>query len=102
MQSTLADVADVRTGLTFRGTVLDDPTGSLAVVQMKDISDAGRLDASEGLRIREEPAHSRHLLKQGDVLLQSRGSKFPAAVVNADVHGIAALGLHILRPGQQL
>lgn len=102
MQSRLADVADVRTGFPFRGKVMDDPMGSLAVVQMKDVSDAGYLDASEGLRIQEEPAHGRHLLKHGDVLLQSRGSKFPAAVVNTEVHGIAALGLHVLRPGQQL
>lgn len=102
MQSRLADVADVRTGFPFRGKVMDDPSGELAVVQMKDISDAGLLDAGGYLRINEEPAHGRHLLKQGDVLLQSRGTKFPAGVVDAEVHGIAALGLHVLRPGERV
>jgi hypothetical protein len=102
MHSRLADVADVRTGFPFRGKVMEDPSGKLAVVQMKDISDAGLLEASEYLRINEEPAHSRHLLKQGDVLLQSRGTKFPAGVVDTEVHGIAALGLHVIRPGERL
>lgn len=102
MQSRLADIADVRTGFPFRGKVMDDPSGNLAVVQMKDVSDAGLLDAGSYLRIKEVSAHSRHLLKQGDVLLQSRGAKFPAGVVDAEVHGIAALGLHVLRPGERL
>lgn len=102
MQSRLADVADVRTGYPFRGKVMDDPNGEVAVVQMKDVNDGGRLDASGCLRIREEPAHGRHFLKQGDVLLQSRGAKFPAGVVDVEIHGIAALGLHVLRPGPEL
>ena len=93
MQSRLSDVADVRTGYPFRSKVMDEPSGELAVVQMKDVNDGGQLDASGCLRIREEQTHGRHLLKQGDVLLQSRGSKFPAGVVEAEIHGIAALGL---------
>ena len=102
MQTRLADVADVRTGYPFRGKVMNDPDGSLAVVQMKDISDIGHLDAGESLQIREEPAHGRHLLLQGDVLLQSRGARFPAGIVDTPIHGIAALGLHVLRPGDRL
>lgn len=100
MQARLADIAEVRTGFPFRGKVQNDPSGTLAVVQMKDIVDAGHLDRSGSIRIQEEPAHGRHLLRRGDVLLQSRGSKFPAAVVDDDIHGIAALGLHVLRPGK--
>ena len=102
MQSRLADVADVRTGFPFRGKVMGDPTGNLAVVQMKDISDAGHLETGGCLLIKEVSAHGRHLLQQGDVLLQSRGAKFPAGVVDAEVHGIAALGLHVLRPRERL
>lgn len=100
MQARLADIVEVRTGFPFRSKVQDDPSGMLSVVQMKDIVDVGHLDLHGSIRIQEEPAHSRHLLRRGDVLLQSRGSKFPAAVVDADIHGIAALGLHVLRPGK--
>ncbi|MGE3595795.1 MAG: restriction endonuclease subunit S [Dehalococcoidia bacterium] len=99
MLTRLADVAEVRTGFPFRGKVHDDPTGKLAVVQMKDVSDVGRLDPAACLHIQEESSHTRHLLRAGDVLLQSRGSKFPAGVVDMPIHGIAALGLHVLRPG---
>jgi hypothetical protein len=102
MHTKLANIADIRTGFPFRSKVIDDPSGKIAVVQMKDIGDAGRLDPNGYLHIQEEPAHGRHLLRQGDVLLQSRGSKFPAAMLETDINGIAALGLHVLRPGKEV
>ena len=102
MKSRLADVADVRAGYPFRGKVVDDPNGSLSVVQMKDINDAGHLDPTGCLHIAEEAAHGKHLLKLGDVLLQSRGSKFPAGMIDAEIRGVAALGLHLLRPGKSV
>lgn len=98
MKMRLADVADVRTGYPFRGKVWDDPAGNLAVVQIKDISDVGHLKPDGCLRIAEESAHTKHLLRQGDVLLQSRGINFPSGVVDMPIHGIAALGLHVIRP----
>jgi hypothetical protein len=102
MKRRLADVAEVRTGYPFRGKVLDDPRGTLAVVQMKDVSSVGQLHTDNYLHIKEEPAHGRHLLQLGDVLLQSRGSNYPAGAVVDQVHGIAALGLHVLRPGKEV
>lgn len=96
MDVRLADVAEIRTGYSFRGKIADDPLGTLAVVQMKDVRDIGHLDSEGCIRIREEPAHRRHLLQSGDVVLQARGSTFPAGMVEAPFHGIAAFGLHVL------
>jgi hypothetical protein len=99
MKTRLADIADVRTGFPFRKAVQPVQGGTLAVVQMKDIDESAGLNLAELLLIEDDPKrYEQHLLKVGDVLLQSRGSKFPAAVVDKSVHGIAALGLMVIRP----
>ena len=102
MDVELADVAEIRTGYSFRGKVTDDPAGRLAVVQMKDIRDTGQLELAGCFRIQEEPAHRRHLLQPSDVLIQARGTTFPAARLDAPFHGIASFGLHVLHPCDRL
>ena len=99
MKLRLADIVDIRTGFPFRGKVIHDPAGTLAVVQMKDVDESAGLSGVGTLRIEDDPKrHRRHLLQRGDVLLQSRGHKFPCTAVDQDIHGIAALGLYVLRP----
>jgi hypothetical protein len=95
----LADIADVRTGFPFRKAVQPVLGGTLAVVQMKDIDESAGLDLRGLTLIEDEPKrYEQHLLQVGDVLLQSKGNKFPAAAIDKPVHGIAALGLMIIRP----
>lgn len=98
MHVKLSDIADIRTGYSFRGKVEHDPAGKLAVIQMRDIRDVGYVDTTRCMYVKEGPAHRRHLLESGDVVMQARGSRFPAGVVEAPFHGIAAFGLHVLHP----
>jgi hypothetical protein len=99
MKTRLADIADVRTGFPFRKAVQAVPNGALAVVQMKDIDESAGLNLDACVRIEDDPKrYEQHLLKMGDVLLQSKGNKFPAGALDKPVHGIAALGLMIIRP----
>ena len=99
MMQRLAEIADIRTGFPFRGRVKPVPSGTLAVVQMKDIDDSAGLNPAGCLRITDEPGrYAKHLLQVGDVLLQSRGRKFPAVVFDKPLHGVAALGLMVVRP----
>jgi hypothetical protein len=99
MKTRLADIAEVRTGFPFRQAVESVPNGALAVVQMKNIDESAGLNLEACVLIEDDPKrYVQHLLKVGDVLLQSKGSKFPAAVLDKAVHGIAALGLMIIRP----
>jgi hypothetical protein len=99
MKQRLANVADVRTGFPFRKAVEAAPNGALAVVQMKDIDNLAGLNPAACVLIKDDPKrYEQHLLKLGDVILQSRGNKFPAAVLDKPVHGIAALGLMVIRP----
>src|ERR1017187_1945202 len=98
MMRRLADIAEIRTGFPFRGRVEPVPGGALAVVQMKDVDESAGLNPRGCLRIADEPnRYDRHLLEVGDVLLQSRGHKFPAVVFDKPLHGVAALGLMVIR-----
>jgi Type I restriction modification DNA specificity domain len=99
MWRTLADVADVFTGYPFRGKVNPQLGGDLAVVQIKDVDATAGLRLKNLLMLRDEGGkYARYLLEAGDVLFQSRGSQHPVAIVRDGLHGIAALGLHIIRP----
>lgn len=98
MWKRLGDVAEVLTGYPFRGKVMPDDNGELAVMQIKDLTADGGLDLDGALRIRDEPTYRRHLLRASDILLQSRGSTNRASVFEGTVHAIAALGLIVIRP----
>jgi hypothetical protein len=99
MKTRLADIAEVRTGFPFRQAVQAVPNGALAVVQMKNIDESAGLNLEACALIEDDPRrYAQHLLQVGDVLLQSKGNKFPAAALDKPVHGIAALGLMIIRP----
>jgi hypothetical protein len=97
MWKRLGDLAQVTTGFPFRGKVLPEEGGDLAVLQIKDLSTQGELDLATALRIHSNRTHHKHLLMPGDVLLQSRGTQNPVAVFDSSTRAIAALGLHIIR-----
>jgi restriction endonuclease S subunit len=102
MWRSLADVADVFTGYPFRGKVYPEEGGDLAVVQIKDVDAAAGLRLEDLIMLRAEGGkYDRYLLSTGDVLFQSRGSRHPVAVVRDGMHGIAALGLHVIRPNKK-
>jgi len=70
---------------------------------MKDVDDSAGLIPEACLRIKDEPGrYEKHLLQVGDVLLQSRGSKFPSVVFDKPLHAVAALGLIVVRPGSEV
>jgi hypothetical protein len=99
----LAELADIRTGFPFRKAVEPVAGGTLAVVQMKDVDESAGLNPDACLRINDEAGrYGQHLLCVGDVLLQTRGSKFPAVVFDKPLHAIAALGLVVLRPRPEI
>lgn len=98
MWKRLADCVQVITGYPFRGKVHPEEGGKLAVIQIKDIDAGGAIDLGSALRIQADSRFERHLLRAGDVLLQSRGSHHPSAVFDGSVDAIGALAVHILRP----
>lgn len=102
MWCSLADVADVFTGYPFRGKVKPEEGGDLAVVQIKDVDAAAGLRLENLIMLRDEGGkYGRYLLEVDDVLFQSRGNHHPVAVVRDGMYGIAALGLHVIRPNKE-
>lgn len=80
---TLSHIANVHTGLTFRGSLKQAGAGAVAAVQMKDIGD-GMLDSSQGLaRLNAADVPPRYLLGAGDLVFRSRGLDNSFALVTS-------------------
>ena len=95
----LRDVASVRMGYPFRSRLEHDPTGPIAVVQMKDLDDASALRLEGAVRVQLEDIKDRHLIKRGDLLFRSRGQTNSAVLVSADIGpAVLAAPLLLIRP----
>lgn len=93
----LHQLANLRSGYSFRSSLESQPIGAVGVLQMKDISPAGELSLDGAARIHVPDAAS-HTLKPGDLILKARGNVNSAAVVR-DIQGetVAAAPLVVIR-----
>jgi restriction endonuclease S subunit len=99
MMTPLGNVADVSTGYAFRKKVQPEEGGDVVLVQLKDMDGAEGVSGAGTVTLRNEGGkYERYLLQAGDLLFQSRGSRHPVAIVEAGIRGIAATGLHTIRP----
>lgn len=98
MKKRIKDIANLRVGYQFRGKVKTDPTGSVRVIQIKDIDADRRIRVSDLASVnldRPEP----YFARTGDVLFLSRGHRLYAAVVpKIDAKTVATGYFFILRP----
>lgn len=79
----IADLADVRMGVTLRGrdATRPDPHGSCRMIRIGNLSDDGHLDSKDLLQFEPgEEIRSDHFLRPGDVLLPNRGIRTTAYV----------------------
>ena len=80
MKKRLKDIADFRVGYQFRGKVNPDPTGTVRVIQIKDVDADLRIRVDDMATVtidRPEP----YLTQPGDVLFLGRGHRLYAVVV---------------------
>ena len=68
----LCDIAEIRAGYPFRGAVPNMPDGLYQVIQPKDVFGGGIID-EVALRFTPERLKPDYLLKDGQILLSSRG-----------------------------
>lgn len=92
----LAELADVQMGFPFRSRLEHDPEGDVAVIQMKDIDAANRLQAQGAIKVILPKNTEHHLLHPGDLLFRSRGRSNGTAQV-PDGIGPAVLSAPMLR-----
>lgn len=78
----LSNIAEIRAGHPFRGSVPEDVSGSVSVIQIKDVDWAGVVKweglTKTSLVGRKEP----DWIKSGDILFVARGAKIVAAYVD--------------------
>lgn len=84
----LRDIADIRSGLTFRTRAEPNPAGGYRLLQIKDITGDGALRL-DNLMLTDVSGHpSDSVLRQGDVLLTARGTRNQAALFDVPFDNI--------------
>jgi restriction endonuclease S subunit len=81
----LKDIARIRAGYSFRGGIEAVPDGAYRVVQIKDVRESEPIAAEDLVRTDLPDAIHDHLLRRGDVLFVSRGTRKQAVVVDQDL-----------------
>lgn len=90
----LCDIAEIRAGYPFRESVPDMPDGLCQVIQPKDVFGGGIID-KVALRFTPERLKPDYLLKNGQILLSSRG-EFKAALYKGKEKSLASNLLFVL------
>lgn len=103
MNALLGDIAEVRTGYTFRSRLETDAGGDVAVVQMKDIDDANLIHPEGLARIQMPDLKERHLVQEGDLLFRSRGLTNSAALIGGGIgRAVLAAPMLLIRPNTEI
>ncbi len=78
----LSDIAEIKTGITFRNRLLDNLDGEIEVIQMRDIN--SDLTISNRLvRISNEQIKPKHFLQPGQLILLAKGKYTKACMIEA-------------------
>lgn len=101
----LGNLAGVRAGYPFRGSIEERVGGSVRAVQMKDIDPIAGLRWDGVIRTELSGRGQADWLAAGDILFVSRGTRFHAACIEAPP-GLAVCGSHLfhlrVKPGREL
>ncbi len=87
MQMKLEQIADIRTGYTFRGPVNKTERGSVLLIQMSDLEalNNGKIDKVKSLNMKiRSPEWT---LQEGDLLMKARGTDFIPVTVHKELQG---------------
>jgi len=96
MKTKLENIATVQAGYSFRSRLESLDTGAVAVIQMKDLTSANRVDCTELARVDMELSKEHHLVRPGDLIFRSRGLTSNSALL-VDDPGAAVLAAPLLR-----
>lgn len=88
----LGDLADVRSGYSFRSRIEEDPGGDVVVFQIRSLVQRGTVRAEDGMRLYFPDVSPSLLLRRGDLLFSARGMRNVAAVIDFDPNRAIASG----------
>ncbi len=78
----LNDIAEIRAGHPFRGSVPEDVNGPVSVIQIKDVDWTGTVKWTSLTKTRLEGRKEPDWIQRGDILFVARGTKIVAAYVD--------------------
>lgn len=94
MQIKLSDIVSIQTGL-FAQTMVD---GDIAYLQSKDFDDNDLLKVTLEPVLKADKITEKHLLKPGDVLFASKGTKnFAAVYEKKNIPAVASTSFFVIR-----
>ena len=93
----LDNLARIRSGYPFRGSVKNDPTGDIRVLQIRDLRQPEKLRAKAVSRVRAPDNYLPHLLQPDDIVVPARGDHRKAVPFTLTAPTIASSHLHTLR-----
>ena len=96
MKVALKDVASIQMGYSFRTRLESRDSGTVAVIQMKDLTDRNRVDNRSLVWVDMEVPREHHLVKPGDLIFRSRGLASTSAILEEEP-GIAVVAAPLLR-----
>jgi len=96
MKIKLKKIAAIQSGYSFRARLESMPSGSIAVIQMKDLTDSNQVCCDQLVKIDVDVPKAHHLVRPGDLLFRSRGLTNNSALV-VDDPGSAVLAAPLLR-----
>lgn len=70
----IGEIAEIRTGYSFREAIVASENGDLPVIQFKDVGEIAVSSTKDCVYISSEKIKSSHFLKFNDVLLSNRGN----------------------------
>ena len=84
----LKEIADIRTGYSFRAKLEPDSEGNILVVQLKELSDKNTIDISTAVKINMQDISENYLLQKDDLVFRSRGMDSTAAIMNITTNNV--------------
>ncbi len=85
----LKNISTIQAGYALRGKIPEDPTGSMAILQMKDVQLTG-IDWDGLTMINPISKRLPYFLQKGDVVFSGRGTKIFAQAVTIEPDKVAA------------
>ena len=93
---TLKDIARVQMGLAFRSRIEPEADGTVAVIQMRDLTEDNKLSHRNLITIKMDKLSDRHLVKRRDLIFRSRRQATTAAIIDTKI-GPAVVAAPLLR-----
>ena len=78
----LKEIADIRTGYSFRTKLEPDVKGNILVVQLRELSEKNKIDISTAEKINMHDISDNYLLRKDDLVFRSRGMDSTAAIMD--------------------